>query len=708
MTAGTPRTDGRRQRRPRRASTDVAVVMILAALVSALLVGAFNFVASRTFITEQVQSQLADIGSGQAARIERGLAALESRTSTLAIEPAVASALVELSDAFDATTEVLDGDQEQELRSAYEDGIELVTPPGVEPPPMETLVPTTDTARYLHYHYLVGTAPEDRRDIVDPGDGSPYSAVHARQHPVITGLSETLGLGEVLLIDRDGRVVYSRDKRIDFGTDLETGPYRDSAVAGAMERLETTAVGDVVTMDFERYLPARGLPELWLATAVRAGDETVGAIATAVPNEALVDVTTAGGDWASLGLGDTGEAYIVGSDGLMRSEARLWLEDPDAYEEALEDAGYPPELVDTVRSFETTVLVQPVDTPAVEEAATGTPFTGTIDNYLGRAVQSYAVPLDSGPLGWLAVTEVETAEIRAPLRDYIVQLALIAIVTVPIVIGIAIWLARRLLRPVDPIVDAASRIADGDIDVTIGMRGNDEFADVARQLDLFADELRRRRLDVERADRETTELLETVMPRRLVEQYRAGDRQIAESIRNVTLIAMTVGGSGSEPIPDDEMAEYNVQIAAGVRDLAQALEVDQILSSADTAMFATGLDVEGPEVERALDFAIGVRQWVSEFASDRSLPLEVGIGLAAGDVVAHLVGTERLSFEVLGAPRSTAEGLARAAESGTILVDAGIAARLPASLSIERVDGVHDLDGALVESWRLVDAAVSG
>ncbi len=32
-----------------------------------------------------------------------------------------------------------------------------------------------------------------------------------------------------------------------------------------------------------------------------------------------------------MGLGDTGESYIVGADRTLRTDTRAWLEDPDDY-----------------------------------------------------------------------------------------------------------------------------------------------------------------------------------------------------------------------------------------------------------------------------------------------------------------------------------------------------------------------------------------
>ena len=63
---------------------------------------------------------------------------------------------------------------------------------------------------------------------------------------------------------------------------------------------------------------------------MRANTEVIGAIVVEIGVDALTDIVTAGQDWDLLGLGDTGDAYIVGADGrfapcrsLVRRRRRL-------------------------------------------------------------------------------------------------------------------------------------------------------------------------------------------------------------------------------------------------------------------------------------------------------------------------------------------------------------------------------------------------
>ncbi len=679
--------------------------MIVAALVSSVLVGAFNYLQSRSLLRSAVTDQVVDVASSRVDLIERGLENLRDRTAVLAVEPTVVEAIVDLSAGYAATDERLAPGQQPTLEEAYAVGVEVATPPGVEPPPAAELVPRSPTARYLQYHYLATVPAEERADVDDPGDGSAYSAAHAEHHDALRSVTDLVTSGDVVLVDLEGVVVYSTLKRIDFGTDLATGPHAGSGLAEALRRLETASTDEVVVVDYTQYAPARGLPEMWVAAIVRDEDEIVGAVAGAVGNEALVEIMTAGADWDQLGLGRTGEAYVVGTDTLLRSESRLWLEDPDAYLDAMVDAGYDEDVVQAVETFDTTVLTQPADIVPVEEAQRGVDFVGPTDDYLGRGVVSVARQVDPGGLGWVVVVGAERSEVFEPLDDFVLRLVLITLLGVPLVVLAAVTIARRMLRPLEPITAGVERVTDGDVDVELAMPGRDEFADLAAQFDLFLAELRQQREQARRTDAEITELLASVMPRRLVEEYRAGRRDIAESMRNATLVAVVLHtDAAADVLSEDEVARYSTRIAAGVATLAREHGAEQIATSAATSMFAVGLDSDELEVEQAVAFALAARRWVDALLAEEGVGIGVGFGVAAGDVVANVMGTQRVAFDVLGAPRHAAEMLARAT-GDEVLVGAAVASRLDGVGELERVEGLQDIGGTPIDGWRLVVTA---
>ena len=82
----------------RRAWTDVAVMMVLATLVSVLLIGAFNFFSARDLLNRTVETQLLEVGNSRATQIEQGLDSVKDIAVTLADGPGVLEAVNDLAD----------------------------------------------------------------------------------------------------------------------------------------------------------------------------------------------------------------------------------------------------------------------------------------------------------------------------------------------------------------------------------------------------------------------------------------------------------------------------------------------------------------------------------------------------------------------------------------------------------------------------------
>ncbi len=86
-----------------------------------------------------------------------------------------------------------------------------------------------------------------------------------------------------------------------------------------------------------------------------------------------------------------GTNILAGPDKLMRSDSRLFLEDPKKYQRGAEAAGIPPDIVDQAIRWHGTTLVQPVETAAGRASERGQSGTMIDTGYLGeRELVAYA------------------------------------------------------------------------------------------------------------------------------------------------------------------------------------------------------------------------------------------------------------------------------------------------------------------------------
>ena len=292
-------------------------------------------------------------------------------------------------------------------------------------------------------------------------------------------------------------------------------------------------------------------------------------------------------------------------------------------------------------------MIQPVNTDAVEAALAGDSFVETSKNYLDQDTLTVAGPLDIKGVQWVGVAEVTTAEAHAPLRRHVITLVLMLLVLIPIVILLAFVIARRLLSPIGPTVDAADRVRHGDLDVDLVIPSHDEFGDLANRFNGVVSTLKLQATKLEQAEVETTELLQAVMPPRLAQQFQSGERDISEALSNATLVVISVDEPEVERAAEREaIADHTVAVSSGIGSLAERYGLEQIASSATEYIAVAGLDVEDDEAGKAVEFAVAVRSWLDQAGVSVGVVIATRIGLASGDVVTGVVGTDRVAFNV--------------------------------------------------------------
>lgn len=158
--------------------------------------------------------------------------------------------------------------------------------------------------------------------------GTPYGLRHARVHPVAVALRTLGGYGDVLLLNKDGRVVYSTNKGPEFGRDMNDPAL---AAAGLGRLFETMAAGPDDRASFQDYAAygfAEGRPSAFLGRPVlRKANVAMGdAPNTVRAGYVVIRLTPETFDRVLAdreGLGETGQTYAVGADGLLRTNPPL-------------------------------------------------------------------------------------------------------------------------------------------------------------------------------------------------------------------------------------------------------------------------------------------------------------------------------------------------------------------------------------------------
>jgi class 3 adenylate cyclase len=249
-----------------------------------------------------------------------------------------------------------------------------------------------------------------------------------------------------------------------------------------------------------------------------------------------------------------------------------------------------------------------------------------------------------------------------------------------------------LARPVQPLVDAAGRIADGEYHTEVPDLGRNELADVGRQLEAVAAELRSREASIVAEEERITAMLSTVLPPSLVEPIRNGERSLADVVDTATIVAIVVHGvpdvSGAE---QDSVLDLTERLTGVIADIAADHGVEPVRIAHERQLFVAGRGLSEACQVDAARFASEVVGAVADVGTEYGVAMTASAGLSAGLIATGVLGTRQLSFGVWGDSVALADEWSGLAGDGQVLADATVADALDESWLDEVVSEVGRL-----------------
>ena len=535
--------------------------------------------------------------------------------------------------------------------------------------------PTSNAQTYLQALYTVpakGNFEEGAR-IVNAGDPSAWTKLNAGYQPFFADFANRFNFEDVMMIDTDGNVVYTTYKGVDFGANVLGGAYKNTKLAeGFRKAMLAASVDDVYFEDFEEYLPAYGAASPWVFTPI--GDEggKYGVLALQLSVDEINRVMTGDRGWVKDGLGETGETYLAGPDRMMRSVSRQLLVNPKQYLTNVVANGTPEEVAKRQVETGDSVLLQPVNTPAVNLALSGQTGTTIAKSYLGpESLLAYA-PLKLPGLNWVIVAKIDKSEAFAPVYAFARNVALS---TGAIVLGVcllAMLFARILTHPVKRLVAAVQRVSGGELGVTVPVTSRDEFGELASSFnDMSASLLTKQQL-IDAQRHENDELLKSLMPEPVARRYREGEENISTVHRDVSVIYAQILGFDdySRALPAEQSVSMLNSLVEAFDGAAERHGVERVRSMQDNGLLATcGLVV--PRVDhatRTIAFAKDLTEILDRFNLQHDATLSIRVGIDSGQVTSGLVGERSTVYALWGEAVDLAHRVHESTRSAGIFV----------------------------------------
>ncbi|BDB42923.1 MULTISPECIES: adenylate/guanylate cyclase domain-containing protein [Mycobacterium] len=677
----TPRP-GRRWRRPLvrpwfSLQSKVMAMLLIASLTSLGVIGVVGYVAARNALLPSASERMTQLRELQ----KRGIETLFTDLANSLVVYSRGSTALEAVQAFTAgfdqlATAPVDPAQQQALVDYYNNRliqpVESATGTKLD---LDALLPTNNSQRYLQAHYSV---QPNASELDDAGDGSAWSAANARFNEYFRLIATRFEYRDALLLDARGNVVYSVRKNASLGTNIVTGPYRQSNLRGAYERaMGANSANFVWITDFQPYQAQLGQPLAWLVAPIGPPGKAAGVLALPLPIAKVNRIMTADRNWRAAGMGETGETYLAGPDSLMRSDSRLFLEDPQRYRTEAIAAGTRADIVDEAIRWRGTTLVQPVATQAVRAAQRGETGTMIDTDYLGRReLVAYApLSLPNSDLHWSVLASRETSEANARFVS-LTQTLVIATAAMVFVICVgALLVAQIFVRPIRRLQNGTREISAGNYEVAIPVTSRDEigeltdaFNDMSRNLQIKEDLLSEQR-------KENDRLLGSLMPEPVAQRYREGEQTIAQEHQDVTVIFADFIGLDeiSSKLPGEELVSIVDDLIQELDAAAEALGVEPIRTLHNGYLASCGLNFPRLDsVHRTVEFAVEMQDIIERFNSKTGYHLALRAGINTGHVISGLVGRSSIVYDMWGAAVNLAHSVRGSTSQAGIYVTTAV------------------------------------
>ncbi|MEH6606340.1 MAG: response regulator [Pseudomonadales bacterium] len=476
----------------------VTVSITVAVIVISLMVSSNS---TRAALEQEAFNRLIAVRAMKSQQIEDYFLSIRNQVVTFSEDQMVVDAMREFTDSFHSIEGELTSRMDEystssaALQAYYEqEFIPRLAENQNLAPDLVNYWPENGATQLLQYLYIADNPNETgEKHLLDAAsDYTSYAATHRKYHPITRSYLEKFGYYDIFLVEIEtGHIVYSVFKEVDYATSLLSGPYSDTNFARAFREARDSDEPDFVSIvDFDPYAPSYNGEASFIASPIFEGNKKTGVLVFQMPVTRINDVMTNKQGWSDMGLGDSGETYIVGSDFTLRNQSRFLMEDKNNYLQMLLKSGVPRETVSLIKSFNTSIGLLEVKTEGTEAALAGETGAGIFPDYRGVNVLSSYGPLDIAGLKWVIMSEIDEREAFQHIETFRDRMIMLGSVLIALAVYLSYFLSLSLTRPIRFLGKAAQLLTSGKLDDPIERASGDEIGDLAENFEQMRAELK--------------------------------------------------------------------------------------------------------------------------------------------------------------------------------------------------------------------------
>jgi len=276
------------------------------------------------------------------------------------------------------------------------------------------------------------------------------------------------GFEDVFFVNPEGKIVMTLKNGPELGTNLVKGPYSKTTLARCFEG----SLNETTMVDFSFYPPSDQPVAFIGAPIVVSADKytpskKIGVIIAKVSAKQINAIMQ-----RQSGLGRTGETYLVGRDGLLRSNLRFSQKS------------------DILKTVENRDLIQ-------EILSNRTGHIRRVRDYRGTLVSIAYCPADIKDVDWFVIAKKDLTETILPAISLKRQSLYLGLIVLLFVLGSSLLFAEGITRPIERMREAADRIAAGDFSASIKIESRGSLGKFAESFNQMAQHLLESRAEIE-------------------------------------------------------------------------------------------------------------------------------------------------------------------------------------------------------------------
>jgi class 3 adenylate cyclase len=319
-------------------------------------------------------------------------------------------------------------------------------------------------------------------------------------------------------------------------------------------------------------------------------------------------------------------------------------------------------------------------------------------------------PLQLEGINWVILSEINVAEVYAPIYKMQRHIMIGAVILMALVTVTATMLSAHFTRPINLLMAGVQRVGEGEQDVKIDLHTTDEFGALAQTFNHMVDGIAQQTALIERQNHEIETLFSNILPHTVAERIRKGERYIVNHEQQVTVLFGSLDGMAAFAAQRDaqEAAAMLSQLIDTIDDTVEHYNMTKLKAVGQRYMAVCGLsEPRLDHTHRAADFALAVLQALQYFNQQHNTCLRLRIGIHSGPVMAGVMGrdTQKLMYDVWGETVKIASDLNDAAQLDTILISHYVYERLGDRYTCKPGDPLELSSTSRINTWILAGMA---